>query len=95
MRLYLDFTADIVVAGSVPVDGRDRGPIRARHQRIVGEFPPVGEISGRGLLRPPTAGVDLRGDGSVVAYSGGIRREELKLRRGGDPFDAVHDALRR
>ena len=53
------------------------------------------EISGPGLLRPPTAGIDLRGDGSVVAYSGGIRREELKPQRGGDVFDAVRDALRR
>ena len=32
------------------------------------------EISGRGLLRPPTAGVDLRGDGSLVAFSGSLAR---------------------
>ena len=66
---------------------RDFAPADQVHARL--------EISGRGLVRPPTAGVDLRGDGSVVPYSGGIRRQELTLRRGGDAFDAVRDALRR
>ena len=82
-------------AGAIEAEGpleevsslRDFAPQDQVHARL--------EISGRGLLRPPTAGVDLRGDGSMVAYSGGIRREELKPRRGGDAFDAVHDALRR
>jgi hypothetical protein len=52
------------------------------------------EISGRGLLRPPTAGVDLMGDGRLVPFKGGIRRHELRPRRGGDELDAVRDALR-
>ena len=64
---------------------RDFDPRAQVHARL--------EISGRGLVRPPTAGIDVRGDGSVVPYSGGIRREELKPRRGGDAFDAVRDAL--
>lgn len=36
------------------------------------------EISGKGLLRPPTAGLDVRGDNSVVGYAGAIRRRPLK-----------------
>ena len=35
------------------------------------------ELSGRGLLRKPVAGVDVRGDGTFVPYRGGVRREEL------------------
>ncbi len=50
------------------------------------------EISGRGLLRPPTAGVDLRGDGSLVAFSGSLAREELPS-EDGDPFELVRRAL--
>ena len=51
------------------------------------------EISGKGLLRAPTAGVDVRGDGSIVPFQGAIRREELKPRRNGDPFETVRAAL--
>lgn len=49
------------------------------------------EISGKGLLRPPTAGVDVRGDGRLVAFSGSVAREELT--GGEDPFGLVRDAL--
>jgi hypothetical protein len=66
---------------------RDFAPEDQVHARV--------EISGRGLVRPPTAGIDVRGDGSLVAFSGAIRREELTPRRGGDAFDAIRDALRR
>jgi hypothetical protein len=52
------------------------------------------EISGRGLLRPPTAGIDLMGDGRLVPFKGGIRRQELQPRRGGDELDAVREVLR-
>ena len=40
------------------------------------------EISGKGLLRAPTAGVDVMGDGSLVPFSGSVRREELEPPRG-------------
>lgn len=51
------------------------------------------EITGRGLLRPPAAGVDLKGDGSLVAFSGGIRRDEIRPVDGGTPFDVVRRVL--
>jgi len=65
---------------------RDFAPSEQVHARL--------EISGKGFLRPPTAGVDVRGDGSLVAYSGGLRREAVKARQGQSPFDAVRTALR-
>lgn len=38
------------------------------------------EISGKGLLRPPTAGIDIRGDNSVVGYTGMVNRRALKAK---------------
>ena len=78
---------------------RAEGPLKPRS--VLRDFEPSEEvaarieISGRGWLRGPTAGVDVKGDGSVVPFSGGMRREELKTRRGGSAFDAVRDALTR
>ena len=51
------------------------------------------QISGKGLLRKPTAGIDVRGDGSLVAFRGTIAREELEPRAGETPFDAVRETL--
>ena len=65
---------------------RDFSPSEQVHARL--------EISGKGLLRPPTAGVDVRGDGSLVPYSGSVRREAVKARQGQSPFEAVRAALR-
>lgn len=53
------------------------------------------QLSGRGLLRKPVAGVDLRGDGTFVPYRGRLGREELDPSRYETPFDAVRDTLRR
>ena len=35
------------------------------------------EITGKGLFRPPAAGLDIQGDLSVVPYAGGVRRQTL------------------
>lgn len=35
------------------------------------------EISGKGLLKPPTAGLDIRGDNSMVGYTGAVRRQPM------------------
>ena len=64
---------------------RDFSPADRVHARL--------EISGRGFLRPPTAGVDVRGDGSMVAFSGSVRRRALEPGAGHTPFDAVRAAL--
>jgi hypothetical protein len=64
---------------------RDFAPADQVHARL--------EISGKGVLRPPIAGVDVRGDGRVVAYRGGMRREEIEPGGGETAFDAVRRAL--
>ena len=64
---------------------RDFGPgeqIRARLQ-----------LSGKGLLRKPVAGVDVRGDGTFVPYRGAVRREELDPTDYETPFEAVRETL--
>jgi hypothetical protein len=64
---------------------RDFEPGQQVHARL--------EISSGGILRGRDAGIDVMGDGRLVPYSGGIRRTELDLRRGQNPFDAVGEAL--
>ena len=66
---------------------RDFAPAERVHARL--------EISGRGLLRPPTAGIDVRGDGSMVAFTGAMRRRELQPHEDQSVFDAVGEALQR
>ena len=62
---------------------RDFAPADQIHARL--------QISGKGLLRRPTAGIDVRGDGSVAAYRGGVRREELDTAQA--PVEAIREAL--
>ena len=51
------------------------------------------EIStGRGP-RARAVGVDVMGDGSLVAFEGGIHRHALEPRDGESPFDAVRRVL--
>lgn len=49
---------------------RDYEPAQIVNARI--------EITGKGLFRPPTAGLDIRGDLSVVPFAGGVRRDALE-----------------
>ncbi len=51
------------------------------------------ELSGRGLLHKPVAGVDVRGDGTFVPYRGGLRRVELDPSGHDTPFDLVRETL--
>jgi hypothetical protein len=52
------------------------------------------EISTGGFLRGRDAGVDVMGDGSVVPFRGGVRRERLEPKRGQSAYQAVGKALR-
>ena len=78
---------------------RAEGPLKPRS--MIREFEPADqvaarlEISGKGWLRAPTAGVDVKGDGSFIPFSGAMRREELQTDGGGTVFDAVTEVLRR
>lgn len=51
------------------------------------------QLSGKGWLRKPTAGIDVRGDGTFVPYRGSVRREELDPRRDETPFETVRKTL--
>jgi hypothetical protein len=51
------------------------------------------EITGPGRVRRPEAGLDVMGDGHLVAYRGGIFKKELEPREGGTAYDAVRAAL--
>lgn len=36
------------------------------------------EISGKGIFSPPTAGIDIQGDLTIIPYAGGVRRKLLE-----------------
>jgi hypothetical protein len=52
------------------------------------------QLTGRGRpFRKPTAGVDVRGDGTFVPFAGGVAREELDPTDHDTPFDIVRETL--
>lgn len=76
---------------------RAEGPMRP--VRSLRDFEPRDQVrarlqlSGKGWLRKPIAGVDVRGDGTFVPYRGGVRREELDPAHHDTPFDLVRETL--
>jgi hypothetical protein len=64
---------------------RDFGPEQQVHARL--------QLTGRGLLRKPVAGVDVRGDGTFMPFRGGVTREELDPSGHDTPFDLVRETL--
>ena len=76
---------------------RSTGPLESR--KLLREFEPAMQVAGRleistgGLLRRGhDAGIDVMGDGTLVAFAGGMRRTELDPGNRG-PFEAVRGAL--
>ena len=53
------------------------------------------ELSTGGALRGRTAGIDLMGDGSLVAYAGGIGRRALEAAPDETPLGALRRELER
>lgn len=77
---------------------RSEGP--ARRVRSLRDFEPEDQVqarlqlTGRGSwLRKSTAGVDIRGDGTFVPFSGGVGREELDPADHETPFELVRETL--
>jgi hypothetical protein len=76
---------------------RSEGPVKAVSS--VRDYAPGDQVharlqlAGRGLFRKPVAGIDVRGDGTFVPYSGGVGREELDPSRHETPFDLVRETL--
>jgi hypothetical protein len=76
---------------------RSEGP--AKPVRSLRDFAPEDQVrarlqlSGRGFLRKPVAGVDVRGDGTFVPFRGGVGREELDPSDHETPFELVRETL--
>ena len=81
----LDIRAEGPVKGISSL--RDFGPEAQVQARL--------QLSGKGLLRKPVAGVDVRGDGTFMPFRGSVRREELDPTNHETPFDLVRETLER
>lgn len=81
-------TAEIRADGGLPevTAFRTYEPSAQVHARL--------EISTGRILRSTDAGIDVMGDGGLVAFRGGISREPIEPREGQTPFDAVADVFR-
>jgi hypothetical protein len=51
------------------------------------------EISGPGLIRSPEGGMDVMGDGAVIAYTGAIRKEPIEAGGLEEALDRLRDSL--
>ncbi|MDQ2700670.1 MAG: hypothetical protein M3Y23_05005 [Actinomycetota bacterium] len=51
------------------------------------------EISGKGLLSAPTAGLDIQGDGGMLAFKGAVIRKPLEANSRKEVFAAIRQAL--
>jgi hypothetical protein len=77
----------------------DREPLKK--EKVIREYEPEVqvkarvEISGKGLFSPPTAGVDVRGDNSLVSYTGGVARKPLQGDTPKQVIEAMREALMR
>ncbi len=94
---YDDLAAAVATMRERALAIRSEGPVKKAS--MLREFEPADQvqarlqISGRGLLRKPVAGVDVRGDGAFVPIRGGVVREELDPSGHETPFDLVRETL--
>jgi len=68
--------------------------LRVRRYEPAQQIAARGELKGPQRLRPTVhAGFDVHGDGSVVAWNGGMRREEVTMVRGESAYAALRRAV--
>ena len=87
--------------GLIEEQARDlaRGPRSEAVELRYKTFEPVQqvahriELSGGGWGRHLHAGVDVRGDGSVEAWTGKLRRRVVDQEKGESPYDALRRTL--
>ncbi len=67
--------------------------VRLEPASLLGrEYAPSQQVAARGEIRGPSrrrAGADMRGDGTVEAWTGWLRRRALEPRDGETPWDAL------
>lgn len=80
-------TDEIIADGPLgPVKAiRDYEPVKLVKARI--------EISGKGLLRPPTAGLDIHGDLSLTGFRGSVARKPFEATGEREIFTEIRDYL--
>ncbi len=60
-------------------------------QRVLARI----EVSGPGMIRSPEGGIDVMGDGALIAYSGTIRKEPIEADSLDDAIERLREALAR
>jgi hypothetical protein len=62
---------------------------------LMRRFQPHDQVTARLELRGPrvAAGVDIRGDGNAIAFTGRMRRTEIERHSGETAYDALRRAL--
>jgi hypothetical protein len=76
--------------------GLARGPGRESVELRYKTFEPVQQVAHRIELSGPRrvhAGVDVRGDGSIEAWTGRLRRRVVEQEKGESPYDALRRTL--
>jgi hypothetical protein len=53
------------------------------------------EVSGKGFISPPTAGVDVHGDNSLLGYAGGVSRKPLDGKTVAEVVESLRKELTR
>jgi hypothetical protein len=92
-----DLDSAIAVMQTKAEEIRGEGPLAP--SSALREFSPADQvharlqISGNGLLHRLNAGVDVKGDGSLLAFRGTLKREELAPSEAKSPFEAVRETL--
>ena len=68
--------------------------VRVRRYSAADQIAARAELKGPQRLRPIIhAGIDVHGDGSIVAWSGGVRREAITMVGGETPYAALRRAV--
>jgi hypothetical protein len=89
----LDAAIELIVARARELA---RGPRLASVELRYKTFEPVQQVAHRIELSGPRgvrAGVDVRGDGSVEAWTGKLRRRVVEQEQGESPYDALRRTL--
>lgn len=78
------------------LSGGRLGPVKALREFTPGQRVQARiEISGKGFMRGPEAGIDVMGDGALVAYVGAIRKQPLDAPTLDAAIESLRDALTR